>query len=139
MHAEGRSPACVADGSNPAVLRKLGWAKRQREQGLPTVPSTIQVCNLLSPLSDPIGHTPANLICIHSAERTKVGQVQEFLLKVSAGQWAWQAGLGLAAWSSGSFLGLQYLREIHLWTQTEIYTQRPQACRHLSADLTLWL
>ncbi|GAB4814988.1 hypothetical protein N2152v2_002034 [Parachlorella kessleri] len=34
--------AAAIDGSNPAVLKKLKWAKRQREQGLPTVPSTIQ-------------------------------------------------------------------------------------------------
>lgn len=31
------------DGNNPATRAKLKWAKEQREQGLPTVPSTIGV------------------------------------------------------------------------------------------------
>lgn len=34
---------CCAEPDNPAVQRKLQWARAQREQRQPTVPSTIQV------------------------------------------------------------------------------------------------
>lgn len=37
----------LADGSNPAVQAKLAWAKEQREEDQPTVPSTIAVCAAL--------------------------------------------------------------------------------------------
>lgn len=31
----------VADVANPALLRKLDWARQQRQEGKPTVPSTV--------------------------------------------------------------------------------------------------
>ena len=37
-----------ADKGNKAVTEKLEWAKSQRAKGLPTIPSTIGVRNLLS-------------------------------------------------------------------------------------------